>query len=125
MLALLKYWKWVALALLLAAIGVQTLRLDHAKMFIAKLEAAAAQFDEDIAKQRLAAFQEGVRQQNEAWAAIEKQKAAIAAGLVDDANKRAAASAARAKRIAIALEDTKWACLHEPLPEAVLQEYRR
>lgn len=121
----LSYWKWLVLAALLAAIGVQTIRLDHAQVFIAKLEAAASKFDEDLAKERLASFQEGARQEKEAWEKIEARRAEIAAGLISDANKRAAASAVRAKRIAAALEDAKWACLHEPLPEAVLQEYRR
>jgi hypothetical protein len=122
---LLSYWKWIVLGLLLAALGVQTLRLGHAQVTIAKQNTEQAQFEKAVADQHAKGVEEGARQQAEAQKALDAKRDAIEAGLMADAAARAAAASAKAARLAKALEDKKWECLRQALPEEVLKEYRR
>lgn len=119
------YWKLAVVALLVAAVGVQTYRLQGVRADLAACEAAGEQFAADLAVKRAEGVLEGVKQQQEAQAALDARRATMAAAAVRQAEVRVAAANARAARLAKLLSEAKQDCLMQPLDEAVLQEFRQ
>lgn len=122
---ILKYWKLAITAVLLIALGVQTVRLGYAQTAIAKLKVAAMQFELDIATARIAGVDEGVRQQRESQKIIDDTHKIITNQKIASIKRRATEAEARADRLAGELSVAEWGCLYKPLPEAVLKEFRQ
>lgn len=122
---LLKYWRWAALALLLAALGVQTWRLDRANLKLSEQEVAALQFELDLATQRAAGIEEGARLQREAQKVFDDARAKIESQRLADARRQASAAEQRAARLEELLSAEEWGCLDYALPEEVLDVFRQ
>lgn len=122
---ILRYWKLAVAALLVAAVGVQTYRLQGAKADLAACEASRSVFEASLAVRVAEGVAEGVKQQQEAQAALDARRANMAAEKVRQAEVRARAADARAARLARLLSEAKQDCLMQPLPEEVLNEFRQ
>ena len=123
--ALLKYWKWILLGLLLVALGAQTWRLDRTQMTIVKMKLAAKQFELDIATARVEGIAEGERQMLEAQRIVDATRKQIHDQKIADVKRRANEATARAARLEEMLSAAEWGALHKPLPEEVLNEFRQ
>ncbi len=119
------YWKLAVAALLVAAVGIQTYRLQGARADLAACGAAQSVFEADLAAQHAMGVAEGVRQQQAAQAALDARRANMAAERVRQAEARAKAADARSARLAKLLSEAKQDCLLQPLDEGVLNEFRQ
>jgi hypothetical protein len=123
--ALLKYWKWIALGVLLIALGAQTWRLDRVQMTIVKMKLDAKQFELDIATARVEGIAEGERQILEAQRLVDATRKQIYDQKIADVKRRASEATARAERLEQMLSAAEWGALYKPLPENVLDEFRQ
>ena len=125
MIYLLRYWKIAVAALLIAALGVQTWRLDHAQKKLAEQALAQNQFELSLADQRAKGIEEGARLQREAQKKFDDAHAAIESARLASERRRASAAEARAQRLESMLSAKEWGCLDVGLPEEVLNEFRQ
>lgn len=119
------YWKLAVAALLVAAVGIQTYRLQGARADLAACGAAREEFEASLALRHAEGVLEGVKQQQEAQAALDARRANMAAERVRQAEARAKAADARSARLAKLLSEAKQDCLMQPLDETILQEFRQ
>lgn len=116
---------YIAIAVLVLLLGVQTWRLTATQSDVAEQKLVMAQTREEIATKRTEGVQEGRRQQLAAQAAIDAQNDKIIEGLRADnlvIQKHYDNTYNMLKDFAAKPE---WECLSKPLPESVLQEFRR
>lgn len=112
-------------AALVAAVVIQTMRLNHVQTALAEQKTIQANLVADVATARADGLESGLKLQKAAQAVIDAKREEITTGLLLDAAKREQAQQARATHLAQLLADGRWLCLREPLPEPVLEEYRR
>ena len=115
----------IGAGVLAALLGVQTSRLSHARLDLAKAETAQAQFLADIATQREAGVRDGVARQKAAQDELEARNREIIAGL-----KAANAKIQRSYDNTYAMlresaATPRYSCYNEPMTEQMLQEFRR
>lgn len=116
---------YIAILLLLAALGWQTFRLSGAHLDIAKAEKAQAVLTADIATKRAEGIEEGRRLETAARAELDAKRDSIITGLESDKvelQKHYDATYSMLKDLA---GQDRWSCLAQPLPEDVLKEFRR
>lgn len=116
---------YIAIALLAVLLGVQTVRLAGSQSEVAEAVLKERTLVADIATARVAGIQEGAARQKIAYDALQAAHLAIVKGLEEDKQdiqKRYDATTGVLHDLA---KIEKWACLKEPLPEPVLQEFRR
>jgi hypothetical protein len=123
--ALLKYWKWVVLGVLLIALGAQTWRLDRVQMTVVKMKLEAKQLELDIATARIDGIAEGERQMLEAQRVVDATRKQIHDQKIAAVKRRANEATARAERLEQLLSAAEWGALYKPLPENVLDEFRQ
>lgn len=116
---------YIAIALLAVLAGVQTVRLSGAKADTAREVAAKATLVAQIATARADGLAEGARRVKIAQDALEAAHLKIVAELESDKaeiKKHYDQTYGLLKDLAAT---PKWACLNDPLPENVLENFRR
>lgn len=116
---------YIAIALLAVGLGIQTVRLSNANADTATAVAAKATLVAQIATARVEGIEEGRRRQQIAYDALQAAHLKIVAELEADKAKAQAGYEQTAKILSDLAKIQKWACLKEPLPEEVLNEFRR
>lgn len=116
---------YIAILLLLAALGWQTFRVSSAHLDLAKAEKAQAVLTADIATKRAEGVEEGRRQESAARAELDAKRDNIIAGLQSDKIELQKHYDATYSMLYQLSTQDKFACLATPLPETVLQEFRR
>lgn len=116
---------YIAIAVLIVLLGMQTWRLNSAQLEVAHVQTAQAQLVADVATARADGVAEGARQQQAAQTAKDAAAAAIIAGLQADKVELQKHYDATYNMLKDFAGQEKWSCLKEPLPESVLNEFRR
>lgn len=125
MLALLKNPTYIAIAVLLVLLGVQTWRLSASKLETAQAVLAKTELVADIATARAEGEVEGARRLKEAQDELNAEHARIVSGLEADkaALKKSYDNTYNMLREFAGTE--RWGCLKDPLPENILEQFRR
>jgi hypothetical protein len=115
---------YIAIAILLALVGLQTWRLSSAHLDLAQAQTAQAELVAAIAEARVEGVVEGARQQKAAQDELQRRHDGIVAGLeADKAELQKHYDATYNMLRDYAGRERQ--CLLEPLPEEVLKEFRR
>lgn len=125
MLALLKKPSVIAILVLVALLGVQTWRLSAAHLETAQVQVAQAELVANVATARAEGLAEGARQQKEAQDKLDAEHKSIVAGLEADKAKLQKSYDNTYNMLREFAATERWGCLKEPLPEKVLEEFRR
>lgn len=112
-------------AILLLALATQSYRLNSAEVTIADQRETAATLSASIATARLAGMEEGRKEQKAAQDEIVAIHQRIEDGMRADLTARAAEALANNRLVQQALAGDQWKCLRDPLPQAVLDIYKR
>jgi hypothetical protein len=125
MLASLLKPSYIAIAVLLAILGLQTWRLSAAHLETAQVVAEKATLVADIATARTEGVLEGQRQRKAAEDLLTEKHRQIVAGLEKDKAALQKHYDDTYKMLQGFAGTERWGCLKEPLPENILENFRR